>query len=110
MKTRTSGAEAREPALHDSLVDATKGEDVAILLHHVRHARRYPKLAMLAAGRVLAALRRFISVLLDPGRGPEDEYVSVLPLPWILEQIYVLGSGLLCRMKVNFFEATPRPC
>jgi long-chain acyl-CoA synthetase len=28
----------------------------------------------------------------------------VLPLPWIMEQVYVLGKGLLCRMKVNFVE------
>src|SRR6202034_2885071 len=25
-------------------------------------------------------------------------------LPWIMEQVYVLGKGLLCRMKVNFVE------
>src|SRR4029077_14274339 len=36
--------------------------------------------------------------------GPDDEYVSVLPLPWIMEQVYALGKGLLCRMKVNFVE------
>jgi long-chain acyl-CoA synthetase len=28
----------------------------------------------------------------------------VLPLPWIMEQVYVLGKGLLCRMKINFVE------
>jgi long-chain acyl-CoA synthetase len=28
----------------------------------------------------------------------------VLPLPWIMEQVYALGKGLLCRMKVNFVE------
>ena len=39
----------------------------------------------------------------DP-KGPDDEYVSVLPLPWIMEQIYVLGWGLMGRMKVNFVE------
>ncbi|MGC2779756.1 MAG: AMP-binding protein, partial [Bradyrhizobium sp.] len=37
-------------------------------------------------------------------KGPDDEYVSVLPLPWIMEQVYVLGKGLLCRMKINFVE------
>jgi long-chain acyl-CoA synthetase len=39
----------------------------------------------------------------DP-KGPDDEYVSVLPLPWIMEQVYVFGKGLLCRMKINFVE------
>src|SRR5262249_13304029 len=60
-----------------------------------------PKLAMLAAGRVLRHCATYLSF--DP-KGPDDEYVSVLPLPWIMEQVYVLGKGLLCRMKVNFVE------
>ena len=37
-------------------------------------------------------------------KGPRDEYVSVLPLPWIMEQVYVLGKALLSRMTVNFVE------
>ena len=28
----------------------------------------------------------------DP-KGPDDEYVSVLPLPWIMEQVYALGMA-----------------
>ena len=91
---------AREPALYDSLVDATKGEDVAILCT-TSGTTSHPKLAMLAAGRVLRHCAIYLAF--DP-KGPEDEYVSVLPLPWIMEQIYVLGKGLLCRMKVNFIE------
>jgi long-chain acyl-CoA synthetase len=91
---------ARQPALYDSLVDATKGEDVAILCT-TSGTTSHPKLAMLAAGRVLRHCAIYLAF--DP-KGPEDEYVSVLPLPWIMEQIYVLGKGLLCRMKVNFIE------
>jgi long-chain acyl-CoA synthetase len=91
---------AREPALYDSLVDATKGEDVAILCT-TSGTTSHPKLAMLAAGRVLQHCATYLAF--DP-KGPEDEYVSVLPLPWIMEQVYVLGKGLLCRMKVNFVE------
>jgi long-chain acyl-CoA synthetase len=90
----------REPALYDSLVDATRGEDVAILCT-TSGTTSHPKLAMLAAGRMLSHCAIYLSR--DP-KGPEDEYVSVLPLPWIMEQVYVLGKGLLCRMKVNFFE------
>jgi long-chain acyl-CoA synthetase len=55
-------------------------------------ARRRPRAAAL---RDLSRLR---------SEGPDDEYVSVLPLPWIMEQVYVLGKGLLCRMKINFVE------
>ena len=91
---------AREPALYEQLVDATGGEDVAILCT-TSGTTSHPKLVMLAAGRVLRHCATYLSF--DP-KGPEDEYVSVLPLPWIMEQVYVLGKGLLCRMKVNFVE------
>jgi long-chain acyl-CoA synthetase len=91
---------AREPALYDNLVDATRAEDVAILCT-TSGTTSHPKLAMLAAGRVLRHCATYLAF--DP-KGPEDEYVSVLPLPWIMEQVYVLGKGLLCRMKVNFVE------
>src|SRR5438552_12981271 len=91
---------AREPRLYDQLVDATQGEDVAILCT-TSGTTANPKLAMLAAGRVLRHCAAYLSF--DP-KGPDDEYVSVLPLPWIMEQVYALGKGLLCRMKINFVE------
>src|SRR3982075_4543160 len=95
------GTRARgEPELYDRLVDATKGEDVAILCT-TSGTTANPKLAMLAAGRVLRHCATYLAF--DP-KGPDDEYVSVLPLPWIMEQVYALGKGLLCRMKVNFVE------
>src|SRR6266576_2694327 len=57
---------------------------------------------LLALGeRVLRHCATYLAF--DP-KGPDDEYVSVLPLPWIMEQVYALGKGLLCRMKVNFVE------
>ncbi|MBM6596478.1 long-chain fatty acid--CoA ligase [Microvirga sp. BT291] len=90
----------REPDLYDRLVDATQGEDVAVLCT-TSGTTANPKLAMLAAGRVLRHCASYLSA--DP-KGPDDEYVSVLPLPWIMEQVYALGKGLLCRMKVNFVE------
>lgn len=91
---------AREPALYDSLVDATAGEDVAVLCT-TSGTTSNPKLAMLSGGRILGHCATYLSF--DP-KGPDDEYVSVLPLPWIMEQVYALGQGLLSRMKVNFVE------
>jgi long-chain acyl-CoA synthetase len=91
---------AREPGFYDRLVDETRGEDVAILCT-TSGTTANPKLAMLAAGRVLKHCATYLAF--DP-KGPDDEYVSVLPLPWIMEQVYALGKGLLCRMKVNFVE------
>jgi long-chain acyl-CoA synthetase len=91
---------AREPQLYDQLVDATRTEDVAILCT-TSGTTSNPKLAMLTAGSVLRHCAAYLSF--DP-KGPDDEYVSVLPLPWIMEQVYALGKGLLSRMKVNFVE------
>jgi long-chain acyl-CoA synthetase len=91
---------AREPKLYDQSVDATGPEDVAILCT-TSGTTANPKLAMLSAGRVLRHCATYLSF--DP-KGPDDEYVSVLPLPWIMEQVYALGKNLLCRMKVNFVE------
>ncbi|MGO9359501.1 MAG: long-chain fatty acid--CoA ligase [Xanthobacteraceae bacterium] len=88
------------PGLYDRMVDATSGKAVAILCT-TSGTTANPKLAMLAAGRVLRHCATYLSF--DP-KGPDDEYVSVLPLPWIMEQVYALGKGLLCRMKVNFVE------
>jgi len=91
---------AREPTLYDKLVDATEGDAVAILCT-TSGTTAHPKLAMLSARRVLRHCATYLAF--DP-KGPDDEYVSVLPLPWIMEQVYAMGKGLLCRMKVNFVE------
>lgn len=91
---------AREPDLYDRLVDATDADTTAILCT-TSGTTANPKLAMLSGGSVLRHCATYLSF--DP-KGPEDEYVSVLPLPWIMEQIYALGMGLLSRMKVNFVE------
>lgn len=90
----------REPELYNRLVDATGGEDVAILCT-TSGTTSHPKLAMLAAGRVLGHCAVYLAF--DP-KDSSDEYVSVLPLPWIMEQVYALGKGLLSRMKINFVE------
>jgi long-chain acyl-CoA synthetase len=88
------------PGAWDAMVAATRGEDVAVLCTTSGTTAR-PKLAMLTGG---AVVRHCAAYLKADAKGPEDEYVSVLPLPWIMEQIYALGWGLLARMKVNFVE------
>jgi long-chain acyl-CoA synthetase len=91
---------AREGELYDRLVDATDGEAVAVLCT-TSGTTAHPKIAMLSAGRLLRHCAAYLAF--DP-KGPDDEYVSMLPLPWIMEQVYALGTALLCRMKVNFVE------
>lgn len=89
-----------EPDRYERMVAATRGEDIAILCTTSGTTAR-PKLAMLPARALIRHCAAYLQA--DPRR-PDDEYVSVLPLPWIMEQVYVLGWGLLARMKVNFVE------
>src|SRR5260221_12224379 len=90
----------REPGAFAALVAAGKGDDVAVLCT-TSGTTAHPKLAMLTGGAIIRHCRLYHEV--DP-RGPDDEYVSVLPLPWIMEQIYALGEWLVFRLKVNFVE------
>jgi long-chain acyl-CoA synthetase len=99
---RAMGAAVHEshPDAFDALVDAGEGTDVAILCTTSGTTSR-PKLAMLQHRAVIRHVAEYLKV--DP-KGPEDEYVAVLPLPWIMEQIYAVTKCLVCRMKVNFVE------
>ncbi|WP_374442775.1 long-chain fatty acid--CoA ligase [Stella sp.] len=89
-----------EPGRFDALVDAGRGEDVAILCT-TSGTTSHPKLAMLSSAALVRHCRSYLGA--DP-KGPEDEYVSVLPLPWIMEQIYAVGKWLVAGMRVNFVE------
>ncbi|MEQ8394723.1 AMP-binding protein [Thalassobaculum sp.] len=90
-----------DTAAFDALVDATSGEDVAILCT-TSGTTAHPKLAMLPHGRFI---RHAITYLGADPKDHTDEYVSVLPLPWIMEQVYCVGFGLVARMTVNFPES-----
>ncbi|UFN51101.1 AMP-binding protein [Roseomonas sp. OT10] len=103
LETLVAEGEAAHAADADAwnrLVDATDGEEVAILCTTSGTTAR-PKLAMLQGRALIGHVERYLKA--DP-KGPQDEYVSVLPLPWIMEQIYVLGFGMVARMRVSFVE------
>ncbi|MCC7275623.1 MAG: long-chain fatty acid--CoA ligase [Alphaproteobacteria bacterium] len=91
---------AEAPEHFAGLVAAGRGEDVAVLCT-TSGTTAHPKLAMLPAGAIIRHCLSYLSI--DP-KGSEDEYVSVLPLPWIMEQIYAVGKSLVCGMRVNFVE------
>jgi long-chain acyl-CoA synthetase len=91
---------SQQPALYAELVRGGSGQDVAILCT-TSGTTSNPKLAMLSAERLIRHCRKYL--LVDP-KGPDDEYVSVLPLPWIMEQVYTLGEALVSRMRINFVE------
>ena len=92
--------EHSEPGLYDKIVDAADGQDPAILCT-TSGTTANPKLALLTSAALLHHCAAYLEA--DP-KGPQDEYVSVLPLPWIMEQIYALGKALISRMTVNFVE------
>ncbi|MEZ5786808.1 MAG: long-chain fatty acid--CoA ligase [Xanthobacteraceae bacterium] len=98
--TRARERAEREPGLYDQLVDATEGEAVAVLCT-TSGTTAHPKVAMLSAARMLRHAAYYLAC--DP-KAAQDEYVSVLPLPWIMEQVYALAKALLSRMTVNFVE------
>lgn len=92
---------AKEPDLFEREIAQGRGEDVAILCT-TSGTTANPKLAMLQFKPFLSHIAAYLEV--DP-RGPEDEYVSILPLPWIMEQVYTVAMPLLCRIRVNFPES-----
>ena len=91
---------AKDPGRYDALVDAGSGDDVAILCT-TSGTTSNPKLAELTHGGFLRHCKRYCEADL---KGPDDEYVSALPLPWIMEQKYTVGWGLVARMRINFPE------
>jgi long-chain acyl-CoA synthetase len=93
-------ADAADTGRYDRMVDAVKPTDIAMLCT-TSGTTANPKLAMLSHIRFLSHCRCYAEA--DP-KGPDDEYVSALPLPWVMEQTYVIGWGLVARMKVNFPE------
>ncbi|MBY0431601.1 MAG: AMP-binding protein, partial [Rhodospirillales bacterium] len=61
------------------------------------------KMAMLQAGPFLTHCMAYLRA--DP-KAPGDSYVSVLPLSWIMEQVYAVAQALIARITVNFVEET----
>ncbi|EGQ7819944.1 long-chain fatty acid--CoA ligase [Vibrio parahaemolyticus] len=82
------------------MVATTKGSDLSILCTTSGTTSK-PKLAQLHSGTFLDHCAAYLRA--DP-RSPGDNYVSVLPLPWIMEQVYVVGQALISRQIVNFVE------
>ncbi|RRJ83448.1 long-chain fatty acid--CoA ligase [Aestuariirhabdus litorea] len=92
--------EQQDAAAYTRMVEATRGEELAILCTTSGTTSR-PKMAMLHAGPFLDHCAAYLRA---DAKAPGDNYVSVLPLPWIMEQVYALGQSLISRQVVNFVE------
>ncbi|MBF0372674.1 MAG: long-chain fatty acid--CoA ligase [Alphaproteobacteria bacterium] len=88
------------PDLYQTEVEAGKGADVAILCT-TSGTTSHPKISMMQAGPFLHHCHAYLQA--DP-KLPDDDYVSVLPLPWIMEQVYAVSQALISRITVNFVE------
>lgn len=88
-----------DPPAWQRLLDAMDPDTVAVLCT-TSGTTSHPKPAMLASAAFLGHAAEMLKI--DPRR-PGDEYVSVLPLPWIGEQV-ALGQWLLARFTFNFCE------
>ncbi len=100
LKHHGDALDLEQSGLYDDLVAAGRGDDVAMLIT-TSGTTSHPKLSMMQAGAFLKHSAAYLHA--DP-KGADDDYVSVLPLPWIIEQVYVVAQPLLCRLRVNFVE------
>ncbi|WP_028109606.1 long-chain fatty acid--CoA ligase [Ferrimonas futtsuensis] len=92
--------ENNHPEQFDQMVDATNPDEVAIYCTTSGTTSK-PKIALLKGGNFIKHCSAYLRA--DP-RSAGDNYVSVLPLPWIMEQVYAVGQALIARQIVNFVE------
>ena len=85
---------------YNKMIGKVSGNENAILCT-TSGTTSNPKLAMLPGAKFIEHVIRYLKV--DP-KSLEDEYVSVLPFPWIMEQTYGVGFNIVGGMKVNFPE------
>ncbi len=100
LKAVAARVEAADPGRFEAEVAQGRGEDVAVLCTTSGTVSN-PKLAMLQSGPFLSHCLAYLRA--DP-KLPTDDYVSVLPLPWIMEQVYAVAQALISRITVNFVE------
>jgi len=91
---------ARDPRCYERMLETMQPDDVAILCT-TSGTTSHPKLAEWTHRSFLGHAAAYLQA--DP-KGADDEYVAVLPLSWVMEQMYSVAWNLLARMKVNFPE------
>ncbi len=91
---------SKDPNKYKKMIGKVSGNENAILCT-TSGTTSNPKLAMLPGAKFIEHVKRYLKV--DP-KSIEDEYVSVLPFPWIMEQTYGVGFNIVGGMKVNFPE------
>ncbi|WP_421780612.1 long-chain fatty acid--CoA ligase [Kiloniella litopenaei] len=85
---------------YDLLISETNTDDVAVLCT-TSGTTSNPKLSMWPHRAFLGHAASYLRA--DP-KTSADEYLAVLPLSWVMEQMYSVAWNLISRMKVNFPE------
>lgn len=89
------------PGLFESELAQGRPDDTAIL-STTSGTTGKPKLAMLTHRNLISQGAGLLEV--DP-LGPDDEFVSFLPLAWVGEQMITVAAGLQCGFTINFPES-----
>ncbi len=92
--------DTKNPNRYAELVASTDPDDVAVLCT-TSGTTSNPKLAMWKHSAFLGHAVNYLRA--DP-MGAGDEYLAVLPLSWVMEQMYSVAWNLVARMIVNFPE------
>lgn len=89
-----------DPEAFERAVAAIKPEDTALLCTTSGTTSR-PKLAMLSHGNLLSMAEQLQRV---DAMAVEDDFVSILPLAWVGEQMVAVSCALTVGFTVNFPE------
>ena len=92
--------EKEHPDLFKELVASGKESDTAIIIFTSGTTGK-PKAALLSQSGLISAASGFVEV---DGYGPEDNYLSFVPVAWITEQLIGLAGSIFSGFVVNFPE------
>jgi long-chain acyl-CoA synthetase len=90
----------RDPGLFGRNLERLQETDLAIVCY-TSGTTGYPKGALLTHRNILSMVAALDEV--DP-KTPDDQFLSFIPLPWIVEQTMSVFSALLAGYTVNFPE------
>lgn len=90
----------QNPQLYAQMLAAGDNEESALLISTSGTTAR-PKFAEISHRAFLCHIQKYLQA---DTKTSADDYVSALPLPWVMETKYALGKSLLARMKINFPE------
>lgn len=90
----------KDPDLFNRNLNAVKGEDLATICY-TSGTTGDPKGTLLTHSNILSMVASLNEV--DP-KTPDDQFLSFIPLPWIVEQTMSVFSALYSGFTVNFPE------